>query len=29
VALANRMARQIWAMITREQGYQSSQEVAA
>ena len=29
VALANRMARQIWAMITREQGYQSNQEVAA
>lgn len=29
VALANRMARQIWAMITKEQGYQPKQEVAA
>jgi len=29
VALANRMTRQIWAMITKEQGYLPNQEVAA
>jgi transposase len=29
LALANRMARQIWGMITKEQGYQPHQEVAA
>ena len=29
VVLANRMTRQIWAMITKEQGYLPNQEVAA